>query len=90
MIQYEIKVCGKVQGVGFRYYAQKQANILNLKGWVKNTFDKGVLLMVQGEKAAIETLTDFLWIGPPLSQVKSVIKVEMQIIEEYSDFEVRA
>lgn len=90
MIQYEIKVCGKVQGVGFRYYAQKQANILNLKGWVKNTFDKGVLLMVQGEKAAIETLTNFLWIGPPLSQVKSVIKVEMQIIEEYSDFEVRA
>lgn len=89
MIQYEIKVSGKVQGVGFRYYTQKQARILNLKGWVKNTLDKGVLVMVQGEKAAIETLADFLWIGPPLSQVKSVFKVEMQIIEEYSDFEVR-
>jgi len=89
MVQYEIKVSGKVQGVGFRYYTQKQAKILNLNGWVKNSTDGGVLVMVQGEKTAIETLADFLWIGPPLSDVKSVFKVEMQIIEEFSDFEVR-
>lgn len=89
MVQYEIKVSGKVQGVGFRYYAQKQAKTLNLTGWVRNTVDDGVLVQVQGEKTAIETLADFLWIGPPHSHVKSVFKVEMQIIEEYSDFEVR-
>lgn len=88
MIQYEIKVSGEVQGVGFRYYTQKQAKTLNLNGWVKNTLDGGVLAMVQGEKTAIETLADFLWIGPPHSQVKSVFKVETHIIEECTDFDV--
>jgi acylphosphatase len=89
VIQYEIKVSGRVQGVGFRYFAQKQAKTLNLKGWVRNTIDNGVLLVAQGEKTAIDTLADFLFIGPPLSQVKSVTKTEMNIFEEYSDFEVR-
>lgn len=89
MEQYEIKVSGRVQGVGFRYYAQKQAKILNLNGWVENTADGGVLVIVQGEITAIETLADFLWIGPPHSQVKSVFKMEMHAIEEFTDFEVR-
>lgn len=89
MVQYEIKVSGKVQGVGFRYFAQKQAKTLNLNGWVKNTLDGGVLVLAQGDKTAIETLADFLWVGPPHSDVRNVFKMEMQIIEEYSDFEVR-
>jgi len=89
MVQYEIKVTGRVQGVGFRYYVQRQAKILNLTGWVRNTLDGGVLVLVQGSQAAIDTLADYLWIGPPLSQVKSVFKTEMQLLEEYSDFEVR-
>lgn len=89
MVQYEIKISGKVQGIGFRNYAQKQARTLNLKGWVKNTIDGGVLVMVQGEKEAIDTLTDFLWIGPPHSQVTSAFKIEMQIFESFTDFEMR-
>ena len=90
MLQFEIKITGLVQGVGFRYYAQKQARILNLKGWVRNTVDGGVLAIAQGEKVAIDTFIDYLWVGPPLSRVKGITKVEMPLIKEYSDFEVRA
>lgn len=89
MVQYEIKVTGQVQGVGFRYYTRQQAKTLNLTGWVRNTLDGGVMAVVQGQEHAIDTFMDYLWIGPPLSVVKSVTKFEMQIIEEFSDFSVK-
>lgn len=89
MFQYEIKISGRVQGVGFRYYTQKQANIFELKGWVKNTVDGGVLVMVQGEKAVIDTFIDYLWIGPTLARVRNVSKVQMQVVHEFTSFEVR-
>lgn len=89
MIQVELRISGKVQGVGFRYFTQKQARTLNLVGWVRNTLDGGVLATVQGPKHAIETFMDYMWIGPPMSDVKSVTKVEMPIIEEFTDFDLR-
>ena len=89
MLQYEIKVSGEVQGVGFRYFTRNQARQLNLKGWVRNTLDGGVLACVQGPQHAIDTFVDHLWIGPPMSEVTSVTKMEIQLIEEYSDFEIR-
>ncbi|MCY1722961.1 acylphosphatase [Prolixibacteraceae bacterium Z1-6] len=89
MVQYEIKINGRVQGVGFRYYTQKQARIFELTGWVKNTVDGGVVVLAQGEEAAIRTFIDYLWIGPTLSRVTNITQVEMQILEEFSDFQVR-
>ncbi|WP_321371933.1 acylphosphatase [uncultured Draconibacterium sp.] len=89
MVQYEIRVTGRVQGVGFRYYVQQQAKLLNVNGWVRNTVDGGVLVMAQGAEPAVKTLVDYLWVGPPLSLVKSVHKAELQLIESYTDFEVR-
>lgn len=89
MIQVEIRISGKVQGVGFRYFTKKQAKMLNLGGWARNTLDGGVLACVQGSKHAINTFVDYMWVGPPMSDVKSVTTVEMSIIEEFSDFEVR-
>lgn len=89
MLQYEIRISGKVQGVGFRYFVQKQGKALNLNGWVRNTLDGGVMATVQGQKHALDTFVDHMWIGPPMSEVKSVTKVEMEILEEYSDFEIR-
>ncbi|WP_346854793.1 acylphosphatase [uncultured Draconibacterium sp.] len=89
MVQYEIKVTGRVQGVGFRYYTQKQAKLFELKGWVKNTVDNGVLVMVQGEETVIKTFIDYLWIGPTLSQVRNITQVKMQVVEEFADFQVR-
>ena len=89
MLQYEIKVSGQVQGVGFRYFARNHAKQLNLIGWVRNTLDGGVLVNVQGPKHAIDTFADHLWIGPPMSEIASVIKTEVQVIETFTDFEIR-
>uniref|UniRef100_UPI003217BD5E acylphosphatase n=1 Tax=uncultured Draconibacterium sp. TaxID=1573823 RepID=UPI003217BD5E len=89
MVQYEIKVTGRVQGVGFRYYTHKQAHIFEIKGWVRNTVDGGVLVTAQGEEAIIKTFVDYLWIGPTLSHVTNISQVKMPVVENFSTFEVR-
>jgi len=89
MVQYEIKVVGRVQGVGYRYYTKKQADHIGLNGWVKNLPDGSVLVMVQGEEAEIETFTDYLRIGPSLSHVINLQKVKIQGGSVLSEFSIR-
>ena len=45
---------GSVQGVGFRYAAERAANLLDLTGWVKNLSDGRVEIFVEGDKPALE------------------------------------
>lgn len=51
--------CGRVQGVGFRYFVQRQATALGICGWVKNCEDGSVRMLLQGERAAVEKLLAF-------------------------------
>ncbi len=87
-ITSEITVTGKVQGVGYRYFVAKRANQIGLKGFVKNLPDGDVVLQAQGSKSDIETLIDFLKIGPKLSRVDSVIVKWLDSSPEYSSFSI--
>jgi len=89
MVQYEITVTGRVQGVGYRYFVQKRANEFDIKGWVKNTSDGGVLVMAQGEEKDAETFMDYLRTGPALARVKQLVKNKMPILENFTDFRIR-
>lgn len=51
---------GRVQGVGFRYYAVQKANQLELTGWVKNLYDGSVEMEVEGQEELIDQLIIFL------------------------------
>ena len=55
-IRKHIVFYGRVQGVGFRYYAVNKANQLGLTGWVKNLPDGTVEMEVQGEERT------YIWI----------------------------
>lgn len=59
-IRKHIVFYGRVQGVGFRYYAVNKANQLGLTGWVKNLPDGTVEMEVQGEELLIDQLIIFL------------------------------
>ncbi len=59
-IRKHIVFYGRVQGVGFRYYAVNKANQLGLTGWVKNLPDGTVEMEVQGEEPLIDQLVIFL------------------------------
>ena len=39
MVQYEITIKGRVQGVGYRYFAVQKANEMGITGWVRNLVD---------------------------------------------------
>ncbi len=72
MATVRVIVRGKVQGVGFRDYAQMQALALRLDGWVRNRSDGTVEAMVSGEPALIERMMIALRVGPPHSAVSNV------------------
>lgn len=59
-IRKHIVFYGRVQGVGFRYYAVNKANQLGLTGWVKNLPDGTVEMEAQGEEPLIDQLIIFL------------------------------
>ncbi|MCB0417912.1 MAG: acylphosphatase [Bdellovibrionaceae bacterium] len=70
--QVRFRVCGRVQGVGFRYSTLERANSLALVGWVKNTPDGCVEVLAEGPGAALEALIAWCGSGPPLAKVSSV------------------
>jgi len=55
---------GRVQGVGFRYYATQKARALGVRGWVRNCQDGTVEAAVCGPEAALSRLEQALWSGP--------------------------
>lgn len=65
-------VRGRVQGVGYRNFAQHAASSLELTGWTRNLDDGRVEVFAQGP---IDKLTEFeglLWKGPRFSEVRGV------------------
>jgi acylphosphatase len=62
-------VHGRVQGVGFRYYARDQGQRLGLAGWVRNDYDGSVTGEAVGEPLALEEFRRLLERGPGMAYV---------------------
>ena len=56
-----IRVFGRVQGVGFRAWARRQADSLNLSGWVRNRINGSVEIMADGAAQDIEIFLKALY-----------------------------
>jgi acylphosphatase len=65
-------VRGRVQGVGFRYTTQHEAQKLGLAGWVRNLQDGGVEVDAEGDRTHLETFLAFLHRGPLGAHVDAV------------------
>jgi acylphosphatase len=65
-------VHGDVQGVGFRYFVQRKAQQLGLRGWVRNNDDGTVELVAEGSRQELEQLKRALEEGPRLARVRRV------------------
>ncbi len=63
---------GQVQGVGFRWAAQGEAERLGLVGRVRNRTDGAVELVVQGERPAMDAFAQWLEQGPRAARVEDV------------------
>lgn len=65
-------VKGDVQGVGFRYFVQRRADQLGVRGWVRNNDDGTVEVVAEGERQALEQLRRALEEGPRMARVDRV------------------
>jgi acylphosphatase len=88
MVGAFIRVTGMVQGVGFRYFAMRQANLFGLNGYVKNKPDGSVELQVEGEKEIIEKFKSVLEEGPGYSSVDGVEISYESYAAKYNKFSV--
>jgi acylphosphatase len=65
---------GRVQGVGFRWFVQREAGELNLRGWVRNTEEGDVEVLAAGEPADLDDLRASLKRGPRGSRIDRVVE----------------
>ncbi|MGD1035767.1 MAG: acylphosphatase [Roseiarcus sp.] len=65
-------VSGRVQGVGFRYWVERQAAIRGLSGWVRNRPDGSVEALFSGEAMAVDAMTEACRSGPRWTAVENV------------------
>lgn len=79
---------GEVQGVGFRYAALRQARLLELCGWVRNTQDGEVEVWAQGEEEKLADFLEWLHRGPVYAEVVNVRCIWQQPDGRYSSFEI--
>lgn len=81
-------VRGRVQGVGFRWFARDAAQELGLAGWVRNLPDGGVEAEAEGPREALARFSAELKRGPSYARVDSVEEAEVSPRGERS-FEIR-
>ena len=65
-------VRGRVQGVGFREYLRREAERLNVNGWVRNRHDGTVEAMLHGSPEDVARILKWTQRGPPAAHVTAV------------------
>jgi len=63
---------GFVQGVGYRWFVQREAERLQLDGWVANRLDGAVEVVAEGPEDGLDGLLVALWEGPVGASVSNV------------------
>jgi len=67
-----LRIEGRVQGVGYRVFVERNAVALGLDGWVRNRRDGGVEAVVSGASAVVDDLIARSRTGPSASRVDRV------------------
>ncbi|QNN54186.1 acylphosphatase [Nocardioides mesophilus] len=72
LIARRLRIHGLVQGVGFRFYCQREAHRLGVTGWVRNENDGTVAACFEGPPSAVEALVEWCRHGPGHAAVDRV------------------
>ena len=65
-------ISGRVHGVGFRYFVEREAGKRKLEGWVRNCRDGAVEALIAGTPEAVEAMCEACRRGPPAAAVDAV------------------
>ncbi|MEO6959399.1 MAG: acylphosphatase [Burkholderiaceae bacterium] len=67
-----VRITGRVQGVGFRAAAVRQAHLVGVTGWVRNARDTSVEVLLQGTRDQIDLMLSWLHRGPRAARVDAI------------------
>jgi acylphosphatase len=89
-VRLDVTIVGRVQGVGFRYFALNVAAALELDGWVANTPDGAVRVVAEGSREELAILLERLREGPAAAIVDHVSEAWMPATGTLGSFGVRS
>jgi acylphosphatase len=81
-------VRGRVQGVGFRWFVEREAHILGIAGWVRNNHDGSVEVLAQGTRDQLSGLHSRLREGPRAARVDAVEVSEVSPVAGITSFRI--
>jgi acylphosphatase len=81
-------VRGRVQGVGFRWFVEREAHILGVAGWVRNNADGAVEVLAQGTRDQLSALLARLQQGPRAARVDRVDESEANLTQGMKTFRI--
>jgi len=81
-------VRGRVQGVGFRWFVEREAHILGIAGWVRNNSDGSVEVLGMGTRQQLSGLRSRLYQGPRAARVDDVEEREARPIAGLNTFRI--
>jgi acylphosphatase len=82
-------VRGRVQGVGFRWFVEREAQVLQIAGWVRNNPDGSVEVLAMGTREQLSGLRSRLREGPRAARVDDVEESEADPTAGLNSFQVR-
>jgi acylphosphatase len=82
-------VRGRVQGVGFRWFAEREAQILQIAGWVRNNPDGSVEVLAMGTREQLSGMRSRLREGPRAARVEDVEESEAEPVAGLNSFQIR-
>ena len=88
MIARKFLISGQVQGVGYRYFAQRSSAKHQIRGYVKNLEDGRVEVLAEGTVRAVEAFRNDLAAGPTYSRVGQIEEIVLEPSGLYSSFRI--
>ncbi|MDD5773980.1 MAG: acylphosphatase [bacterium] len=88
-IRVKLIVQGRVQGVGYRAFAEDLAHQYKIRGYARNLSSGDVEIAAEGDRNNIESFINELWKGPSMAVVRDIIKSEDKYKEEFKGFTIR-
>jgi len=85
--RYQVR--GRVQGVGFRWFVEREAYILKIAGWVRNNSDSTVEVFAQGTREQLAGLHSRLRQGPSAARVDHVEVSDADPVPGMASFQIR-
>jgi acylphosphatase len=80
---------GRVQGVGYRYFAREAADRWNVHGYARNLASGDVEIHAEAEESLLNAFRQELERGPHAARVSEVIERELPVTQTYTSFLIR-